>query len=408
MRIAWGFYAAAVGAWVVVSPPSYSPWAGVIGCVMYAVSTGLPLVMVAYCGTVIQRKVPHVLSLTDYVGWRYGYAAQSYIVLFVCFNMGVAMLAEYTTVGSLFGSYVGSEAYPIIIVVGVLTMAYTAYGGLLVSIITDQVQGALSVVLVLTTAIYVAATFRYPLPEPIPCDPNDPMGFCISGTNETGWGSLFSMPASLLVSTVFSEAMWQRVWAAESRRTVRRASLYAAVGVTLVVFFTGFCGLLGAWAGLITEDTNTNLYLFTALKGTMNDQGMVANAMGVVVLLLTVTMNESAVDSMQNGLTAAISTHFLRGLHLYWTRLAVLLINVPIMVVATKGYTVLQLFLLTNMLCATTAFPVLLGLVERLQPYYGGGSLLFTSIFTIFLTSGAGVEGFRRAGGTGPPAHAVG
>lgn len=220
-RIAFGFYAAAVGAWVVVGPPSYSPYAGVIGCVMYAVATGLPIIVIAFAGSLIQNKVPHVLSLTDYVGWRFGYIAQSYIVCFVCFNMSISMLAEYTTIGSLFGSYVGSETYPIIIVVGVLTMIYTAYGGLLVSLITDQVQGGLSIILVLVVAIYVAVTFRYPLPTPMPCDPDDAMGFCISGTNATGWGSIFSMPASLMVSTVFSEAMWQRVWASHSKRCAR-------------------------------------------------------------------------------------------------------------------------------------------------------------------------------------------
>ena len=28
-------------------------------------------------------------------------------------------------------------------------------------------------------AIYVAVTFRFPLPHPMPCDPEDAMGFCI-------------------------------------------------------------------------------------------------------------------------------------------------------------------------------------------------------------------------------------
>ncbi|KAK2079580.1 hypothetical protein QBZ16_001975 [Prototheca wickerhamii] len=388
-RITMGFYAAAVGAWAVVSPPSYSPYAGVIGCVMYAIATGLPIIMIAFAGGKIQEKVPHVLSLTDFVGWRYGYVAQSYVVVFVCFNMGIALLAEYTTVGSLFGSYLGVKSFPIIIVVGVLTMVYTAYGGLLVSILTDFIQGGLSIVLVAVLAIYVAARFRYPLPTPLTCDPE---GFCLSGTNATGWGSIFSMPASLITSTVFSEAMWQRVWASESRRSLRRASFFAFAAVTLVVFFTGFLGLLGAWSGQLTFDTPTNLFIFTALPGSMDAAGQIANGIGVVTMLLTVTMNESAIDSMQNGLAAAISTHFLRGFRLRWTRLVVLLINVPVMVVATKGYSVLELFLLANILCSTTALPLLAGLIERLHPVYGGGAFIFSSIFTMFLTSVYGIS----------------
>ncbi len=49
------------------------------------------------------------------------------------------MLAEYTTIGILFKYFVGSVDYPIVIVVGVLTMFYTAYGGVYISIVTDQV-----------------------------------------------------------------------------------------------------------------------------------------------------------------------------------------------------------------------------------------------------------------------------
>lgn len=53
-RIAWSFYAGAVGAWVITGPATYTPWAGVIGNVMYALSSGLPVLMIAYAGPVIQ------------------------------------------------------------------------------------------------------------------------------------------------------------------------------------------------------------------------------------------------------------------------------------------------------------------------------------------------------------------
>jgi hypothetical protein len=52
------------------------------------------------------------------------------------------MLAEFTTIGTLFGVYLGSKSYAITITVGVLTLLYTYYGGLFISIVTDTVQGA--------------------------------------------------------------------------------------------------------------------------------------------------------------------------------------------------------------------------------------------------------------------------
>ena len=42
----------------------------------------------------LQRKVPHVLSLTDFIGWRYGWVAKSYVVLLCCFNMSIGARGE--------------------------------------------------------------------------------------------------------------------------------------------------------------------------------------------------------------------------------------------------------------------------------------------------------------------------
>ena len=55
------------------------------------------------------------------------------------FNMGVAMTAEFTAVGDMFAIVIGSIRWPIVVIIGIVSAAYTAYGGLYVSIITDQV-----------------------------------------------------------------------------------------------------------------------------------------------------------------------------------------------------------------------------------------------------------------------------
>ena len=55
-------------------------------------------------------------------------------------NMGIAMTAEYTAVGDLFELVIGTDRVPIVVIIGVVSMLYTAYGGLYVSIVTDQWQ----------------------------------------------------------------------------------------------------------------------------------------------------------------------------------------------------------------------------------------------------------------------------
>jgi len=64
---------------------------------------------------------------------------QVYVACLMLFNMGVAMTAEFTAVGDMFAIVIGSIRWPIVVIIGIVSAAYTAYGGLYVSIITDQV-----------------------------------------------------------------------------------------------------------------------------------------------------------------------------------------------------------------------------------------------------------------------------
>ena len=56
----------------------------------------------------------------------------------------------------------------IILLVGGITAVYTASGGLLVSILTDQAQAFFSLLLILVASVYLACNFREPLKDPLP------------------------------------------------------------------------------------------------------------------------------------------------------------------------------------------------------------------------------------------------
>lgn len=71
---------------------------------------------------------------------RYGRIFSIWVALLMLLNMGIAMTAEYTAVGDLFEHVIGTERVPIVVIIGVVSMLYTAYGGLYVSIVTDQWQ----------------------------------------------------------------------------------------------------------------------------------------------------------------------------------------------------------------------------------------------------------------------------
>ena len=370
---------------------------------------------------------------------------------------------------------------------GVLTLAYTAYGGLLVSIFTDTIQGIASVFFFLILALYMAITFRpgslpqdtcmddIQIPQAdnttvpycfnaLPCPPSaDGMLPCVSGTPTcsqfdavggicpiAGYSSILTMPLALFAATVFSEAMWQRCWASSDTKNLRTGAWVGAAITIVVVWLAGFTGLLSVWAenpALTYSDpieldrwnsttqlmqtmeasqyANYDLYLFQVLyegkypdvgtnatfgKVIETDYGLVVypsiqNWMGVILVALAVVMNEGAVDSIQNGMAAAVTSYFqpiVPQWNLWYTRGAVVLVNGILVGIGAwlsldnVSVSVIQLFLITNQLSICFFIPVLMGLSKRLQRYVGGGSFMFSGVFSVLCLCIYGVNYYYR------------
>lgn len=387
-RIGWSFFCSAMGGWVVSSPASFSTWGGWIMLITYSLATGVPILIIAYSGQKIRAKYPNCCSLGDFVAWRWGPTAKLLVCMVTLLNMAIFMLAELTLIGALFESYVGDRSYPIIIVQGVVTTAYTAYGGLLVSIITDQAQAVVSILILFIISIYLAVKFRYPLPENF--GGNEGLG-----ANFYGYSSILTLPVSLIAATAFSEQVWQRVWASESERTLQIGGWIGFTSVTVFVFLAGFYGYLAAWAGLIDFDnTNINVYMFQVFKTDITQGGYNVNSwIGEIVLILAVIMNESAVDSILNGFVSTISSQFFRGKSMMICRLVSFLIMVPLVVIATQQYAIDQIFLLGNILCSCWFIPLYLGLIDhpKLHFWLSESNLIFSGVFAMLTVTAYGM-----------------
>ncbi|KAG0300212.1 hypothetical protein BGZ98_009363 [Dissophora globulifera] len=371
--IAWSFYAQGVGAWVIFSMPAYVASAGMVGLVAYSIACGLPIIIVARVGAVLHRRYPGVLSLGDFVQWRFGTIPTIIVTLVMLLNMFIALCAEYTSIGDLMEFVVGGPRLPIIVCVAVITSIYTAAGGLYVSILTDVAQGLFGILLLVIMGIYVAVTYRpAELPTPLP------EGL---GSNYWGWAAVCAMPISLVSATFFSEAPWQRIWASADERALKQGSIIGALGLIVVCFLYGFGGFLAIWAGypLSSEDGSTAFFDLLAAG-----KDIAPNWIIVIAVLSTAAMNEGAVDSLQNGIVDTIASRFFRGKSVWYPRVLVFLINVPIVVVSLKGYNIIILFLIANLVCTICVVPLLMGLIERLEGYMTGWSMVFGMITGFF------------------------
>ncbi|CAI5483272.1 unnamed protein product [Closterium sp. Yama58-4] len=199
--VAWSFFASAMGSWALFGPPSYCLTAGATGTAVYALCAGLPVLLVACVGAAVQRRVPNVVSMAHYVRRRFGLPLAVYISVLAVGNMGVAMAAEYTALGDLFHRLLHAPRLPIVLLVALTAMLYTAAGGLYVSIVTDQWQALASLLVTALLTAHVLLNFPSPLP---------PLPPALGWWNPRGVEAVLFMPLSLLATTLFNEAMWQR------------------------------------------------------------------------------------------------------------------------------------------------------------------------------------------------------
>lgn len=107
---------------MITSPSSYASYAGILGLVIYAITSGLPLIMIAAFGGILQERFPDIMSSGDFARARFGPVSQLLVILLTIFNMSIALMAEYVSMGILFRDFLGSVNYGIIIFYGILTL----------------------------------------------------------------------------------------------------------------------------------------------------------------------------------------------------------------------------------------------------------------------------------------------
>ena len=340
------FFASGVGAWVLFAPPEVGASIGIAGVVGYAVAATVPLVGLVLVGGRLRTLMPEGHGLLDFVRLRYGRVFHAYVLVITLLFMVVALCAELTAAGGLLGRLSSADPRLGIVAIAVVTAAYTAFGGLRASMITDRWQAYLLFGLL----IVVGATLAGNLP-PAPATEVQPL-------REVGVGGVqvaLTLIIAVTAPNLFHNGYWQRVWSARDQRALNRGALLGALTRFPIVLLAGSVGLLAAEAAVDLGDPPVP---FFALLGDPPAWVLVA------VLLLTVALVASTVDTLQNGLAAAVVTER-PGIGLVGGRIATVLLTVPAVIVAFEGLSVLRIFLVADLLCAATIVPALLGLWRR-------------------------------------------
>lgn len=361
--VAMSFFAGGMGAWVVygTSEMGANPklsWLGMIG---YSAASAFPGIIIGIIGPKVrERSGENSFTAIDFAYERFGTVMQVVVSIVSVFYMFIYIVAELTSIANVYSLLAAKDedSYKTLIALSMcaFTVFYTSIGGVPASIVTDKFQAG--IIILLVVILFFAVLF-----EPENSLTKQEYDAASSFTMD-GFMALVTLFIAIASAELFNQSTWQRVWAAESGPALRRGYFYATIPIFLTMMFFGIMGQI-AYAkdpdGYNTFQKLPYLSFFDILTP-------LSTFWHSVVLILVTAFAASSIDSLQTGIVGIFSTAILScfkgSLGKWSSRILLVVINIAAVVMSTKGYDVIPLFLVADLACATTVLPLFFGLME--------------------------------------------
>ncbi|EON67651.1 hypothetical protein W97_06794 [Coniosporium apollinis CBS 100218] len=367
--------ALALGSGILFTYPQIATLCGVQGLVIYTLSSSLPLLLFGLLGPIIRRKCPEGFVLTEWTRQRYGAVTALLLSLATLVTLFLYMVAELSALQQIVSALTGLDGLPAVIVQCVVTTIYTSLGGFKVSFITDNIQGAMVVGLIIIGVITVGVNTE------IDKSLVDSSGLLESSL--LGWQLLYILPVAIFTNVFFISGFWLRTFASRTDKDLRIGTGIATVAVAIILAFVGSTGLLAAWSGAWPGDPpQDGAISFFLLLGQLP-----AWVVGIV-LVMVVSLSTAAFDSFQSAMVSNGSNDIFRNrLNIWFIRLSVVLIIVPVVVVALKSPDILTIYLISDLVSASLVPVLVIGLSDRCYWWRGFEVVVgaLGGIFTVFL-----------------------
>jgi len=362
-RIGLSLFASGMGIWILFGPSEVGYYGGFWDVVGYALSSATPFMLLAYVGPLIREKLPHGVTLADYVSMRLGRPMQVYVGLISVLYMFTFLFAEFTAIGKAMSILAGMEPLVPMVAVAAVTAAYTAYGGLPASLQTDRWQAWMILWLVIALLLILFGGDIGSLISDAKAYTQEDIEwewYHGSMSDMSTFKSGLALVVAITAAEMFSQGNWQRTWASESDEALRKGAFLAAGLVLPLVFVMGVLGTVVAGQGAVEDPSAAFFYL-------IEDAGALLIAAFVV---LAVALVCSSADTLQNAVVASISRDLSNGsMQLGQARIATIAM-MPIAIYLANtidALSVFEIFLFADLLAAATVAPVLLTLWDRVS-----------------------------------------
>ncbi len=342
--------ASALGAWILFGPASAATWGGIGAVLGYTLGTAFPFLILVYLGPKFRIEFPKAKTFIEVIRLKFNTKIYKLILFISIFYMTIFLIAEITAVSILIKYISNTSLWITALIVILSSLTYTLYGGLRTSIFTDKFQFIIFLLLLVISFTYLF--FNYSNFSFNFIAENKPM--LMSHNYIANYTAGFTFFIAVAATNLFHQGNWQRVYAAKSNKVLNTSLMLSFIIVIPIVFLMGFSGLIS-----ISENSKVipDLAFFSLL---LKDNNLFFS---ILIILLAISLTISSIDTLINAISSLIivdgnniiksNTNF-KSI----SKIIIILLSLITFVIASKGLSILYLFLLADMFCCSAVITI--------------------------------------------------
>ena len=351
--------ASALGAWILFGPASAATWGGIGAVIGYALGTATPMFFLLNFGPKIRKEFPTGLTLTQFIKKRFGLGILKISLFLIFFYMTIFLIAEVTAIAYLLNYISNVPLWITSAITLIICLLYVLRGGFKLSVITDKYQFIFIALIILLSIFLILGDIESPSFELI--KKNSPL--LIDKNYLPNYTAGLTFFIAVAATNLFHQGNWQRVFSAKNNYTLRNSLIYSSFLIFFIVFWMGYSGLI---AYSLNPEVIPDLGFFDLLIKDKNSFIVI----GVLVLALSLTL--STIDTLINAISSLIIVNgdqinkSLKGKEIKKkTNKIIFLLSIVVFIFASKGYSILYLFLLADLLCSAAVVTIFYGFFNR-------------------------------------------
>ncbi len=351
--------ASALGAWILFGPASAATWGGIGAVIGYALGTAAPMLFLYNFGPKIRKEFPNGLTLTDFIKKRFGLGILKISLILILFYLTIFLIAEVTAISQLLNFI---SKVPLWVTAGItliVCLLYILRGGFKLSITTDKYQFSFIILIILASILIILGNLESSGYELIQKkSPN-----LINKNYLPNYTAGLTFFIAVAATNLFHQGNWQRVFSAKNNVTLKSSLIYSSIIIFFIVFWMGY-------SGLISYSLNSKVLPDLAFFDLVLNNNNYLIVIGILILAISLTL--STIDTLINAISSLIIVDgnqirkSLSGRQIKKkANLIILFLSILVFVLASKGYSILYLFLLADLLCCSAVITIFYGFFNK-------------------------------------------